>query len=152
MSKTKIRFAKCGDAARRQLQHLQRRFARGREARPTSEKYHTPEICGSNLRQDIEASADQFPCYLAQSLAQFSIFIWPFQHSDEARRQHQVVRDFEFLPHPFSGRLAKRSFDRKYAATSKAAGRSPAACGSIQAVFVALPAGQITLPRSLDSS
>src|SRR5205814_4611455 len=90
MSKTKIRFAKCGDAARRQLQHLQRRFARGREARPTSEKYHTPEICGSNLRQDIEASADQFLCYLAQSLAQFSIFIWPFQHSDEARRQQQV--------------------------------------------------------------
>src|SRR5882762_9910131 len=90
MSKTKIRFAKCGDAARRQLQHLQRRFARGHETRPTSQKYHTPEICGSNLCQDIEARSDQFLCYLAQSLAQFSIFISPFQHSDEARRQQQV--------------------------------------------------------------
>src|SRR5258708_19966486 len=90
MSKTKICFAKCGYAARRQLQHLQSRFARGRETRPTSEKYHTPKICGSNLCQDIEANSDQFLCYLAQSLAQFSIFIWPFQHSDEARRQQQV--------------------------------------------------------------
>src|ERR1700687_2769356 len=90
MSKTKIRFAKCGDAARRQLQHLQRRFTRGRETRPTSEKYRTPEICRSNLCQDIEARSDQLLCYLDQPLAQFSIFIWPFQHSDEARGQQQV--------------------------------------------------------------
>src|SRR6267143_159820 len=90
MSKTKICFAKCSYAARRQLQHLQRRFARGRETRSTSEKYRTPEICGSNLCQDVEARSDQFLCYLAQSLAQLSIFNWPFQHSDEARSQQEV--------------------------------------------------------------
>jgi hypothetical protein len=62
------------------------------------------------------------------------------------------VRDFEFLPHPVSVHLAMRSFDRKCAATSKAAGRSPAACGSSQAAIAPLPAAQITLPLLLDHS